>query len=111
MLHLATGQSVATLSNSIESIHSNTKWHLMPSDAVLAAPAACTTQVLFVQGRNVLKKEPMGKDIRDKDVFSFNEDFTNKLYKIKIATVSAQKENEPEKQDTRHKVRVSLTCT
>ena len=48
----------------------------------------------------------MGKDISDKDVFSFNEDFTNKLYKIKIATVSAQKESEPEKQETRHKARI-----
>ena len=58
---------------------------------------------MILQGRNVLKKEPMGKDISDKDVFSFNEDFTNKLYKIKIATVSAQKESEPEKLETRHK--------
>lgn len=60
---------------------------------------------MLLQGRNVLKKEPMGKDISDRDVFSFNEEFTNKLYKIKIATVSAQKESEPEKLETRHKVR------
>lgn len=52
----------------------------------------------------MLKKEPMGKDISESDVFSFNEEFHNKLYKIKIATVSAQKESEPEKQETRHKV-------
>ena len=50
----------------------------------------------------MLKKEPMGKDISESDVFSFNEEFHNKLYKIKIATVSAQKESEPEKQETRH---------
>ena len=64
--------------------------------------------MLIVQGRNVLKKEPVGKEINEGDVFSFNEDFHNKLYKIKIATVSAQKESEPEKQETRHKV--SLNC-
>lgn len=58
----------------------------------------------LVKTRNVLKKEPMGKDISETDVFSFNEEFHNKLYKIKIATVSAQKESEPEKQETRHKV-------
>lgn len=58
----------------------------------------------LVKGRNVLKKEPMGKDISETDVFSFNEEFHNKLYKIKIATVSAQKESEPEKLETRHKV-------
>ena len=57
-----------------------------------------------IQGRNVLKKEPLGKEINEDDVFSFNEEFHNKLYKIKIATVSAQKESEPEKQETRHKV-------
>ena len=64
------------------------------------------TAVLYnvLQGRNVLKKEPMGKDISETDVFSFNEEFHNKLYKIKIATVSAQKESEPEKIETRHKV-------
>lgn len=57
-----------------------------------------------MQGRNVLKKEPAGKEVSETDTFSFNEDFHNKLYKIKIATVSAQKESEPEKQETRHKV-------
>ena len=60
--------------------------------------------LILLQGKNVLKKEPMGKEISETDVFSFNEEFHNKLYKIKIATVSAQKESEPEKIETRHKV-------
>jgi hypothetical protein len=62
----------------------------------------------WVQGKNVLKKEPMGKDVDENDMFSFNEGFTSKLYKIKIGTISAQKETEPEKAETRHKVRKRL---
>lgn len=58
----------------------------------------------LVKGKNVLKKEPMGKDIADTDVFVFNDKFSSKLFKIKISTVAAQKEGEAEKQETRHKV-------
>jgi cullin 3 len=57
-----------------------------------------------VKGKNVLKKEPMGREIDDNDVFSFNEAFTSKFYKVKIGTVAAQKESEPEKHETRQKV-------
>jgi hypothetical protein len=53
----------------------------------------------------VLRKEPMSKEVEEGDSFSFNEAFSSKLYKIKIGTVSAQKEGEVEKQETRHKVR------
>lgn len=59
----------------------------------------------LVKGKNVLRKEPMGKEIADSDVFLFNEKFTSKLFKVKISTVAAQKEGELEKQETRHKVR------
>lgn len=52
----------------------------------------------------MLRKEPMSKEIDERDVFSFNEHFTSKLYKVKIGTVAAQKESEPEKQETRARV-------
>lgn len=52
----------------------------------------------------MLKKEPMGRDIGEDDMFSFNEMFSSKFYKVKIGTVAAQKESEPEKQETRQKV-------
>jgi hypothetical protein len=61
-------------------------------------------RVLCPQGRNVLKKEPVGKEIEDGDVFCVNDAFTSKFYKVKIGTVSAQRETEPEKVETRHKV-------
>ncbi len=66
------------------------------ADAGAGAPA---------QGKNVLRKEPMGRDIADDDVFFYNGAFTSKFYKVKVGTVSAQKETEPEKADTRHKAR------
>lgn len=57
-----------------------------------------------MQGKNVLRKEPMSKEIGDDDRFTINEDFHSKLYKIKIGTISAARETEPEKSETRHKV-------
>eukprot|EP00271_Cylindrocystis_brebissonii_P019086 TRINITY_DN5647_c0_g1_i1.p1 TRINITY_DN5647_c0_g1~~TRINITY_DN5647_c0_g1_i1.p1 ORF type:complete len:742 (+),score=137.63 TRINITY_DN5647_c0_g1_i1:468-2693(+) len=58
----------------------------------------------LVKGKNVLKKEPMSKDVSEEDVFSVNERFSSKLYKIKIIPVAATKETEPEKQETRQRV-------
>jgi len=58
----------------------------------------------LMKGKNVLRKEPLSKEILDSDVFIFNDKFQSKLYKVKVGTVSAQKEGETEKQETRHKV-------
>eukprot|EP00004_Rigifila_ramosa_P003165 TRINITY_DN1332_c0_g1_i6.p1 TRINITY_DN1332_c0_g1~~TRINITY_DN1332_c0_g1_i6.p1 ORF type:complete len:739 (+),score=176.85 TRINITY_DN1332_c0_g1_i6:553-2769(+) len=52
----------------------------------------------------VLTKEPKGKDVEDSDVFSFNGEFTCKLVRIKIGTVTAQKETEPELRETKTKL-------
>ena len=57
-----------------------------------------------VKGKNVLRKEPQGKEIDEEDVFVFNDKFSSKLHKVKIGTVSAQKESEPEKVETRQRV-------
>ena len=46
----------------------------------------------------------MSKDINETDSFVYNSSFHSKFYKVKIGTVSAQKETEPEKQETRQKV-------
>ena len=64
----------------------------------------CMQSLACVKGKNVLRKEPMSKDISEADVFFVNDKFTNKLYKVKIGTVVAQKETEPEKQETRQRV-------
>eukprot|EP01024_Parvocaulis_polyphysoides_P051607 TRINITY_DN508_c0_g1_i8.p1 TRINITY_DN508_c0_g1~~TRINITY_DN508_c0_g1_i8.p1 ORF type:complete len:195 (+),score=16.58 TRINITY_DN508_c0_g1_i8:18-602(+) len=58
----------------------------------------------LVKGKNVLKKSPLSKEVNNDDKFSFNEGFQSKLYKVKIGTVSAQRETEPEKLETKNRV-------
>ncbi|KAL5539225.1 hypothetical protein UlMin_046103 [Ulmus minor] len=64
----------------------------------------CLQSLACVKGKNVLRKEPMSKDIGEDDIFFVNDKFTSKFYKVKIGTVVAQKESEPEKQETRQRV-------
>ncbi|EDO35230.1 predicted protein [Nematostella vectensis] len=54
--------------------------------------------------QRVLSKEPKGKDITATDVFSVNDLFTSKLHRVKIQTVLAKGESEPERKETRTKV-------
>lgn len=64
----------------------------------------CLQSLACVKGKNVLHKDPMSKEIAEDDKFYFNDNFSSKFYKVKIGTVAAQKESEPEKQETRQKV-------
>ncbi|CAH9084543.1 unnamed protein product [Cuscuta europaea] len=64
----------------------------------------CLQSLACVKGKNVLRKEPMSKEIAEDDLFFFNDKFTSKFFKVKIGTVVAQKESEPEKQETRQRV-------
>ncbi|CAK8533522.1 unnamed protein product [Lathyrus sativus] len=64
----------------------------------------CLQSLALVKGKNVLRKEPMSKDIGEDDAFFFNDKFTSKLFKVKIGTVVAQKESEPENVETRQRV-------
>ncbi|XP_051146099.1 cullin-3A-like [Andrographis paniculata] len=64
----------------------------------------CLQSLACVKGKNVLRKDPMSKDIGADDAFSVNDRFTSKLRKVKIGTVVAQKESEPEKMETRQRV-------
>lgn len=57
-----------------------------------------------VKGKNVLRKEPMSKEICAGDRFSVNDAFTSKLYKVKIGTVAAAKESDAERGETRERV-------
>ncbi|KAJ0988325.1 hypothetical protein J5N97_006681 [Dioscorea zingiberensis] len=88
----------------------NSSDHMSYKEIVQATgiPAAelkrCLQSLACVKGKNVLRKEPMSKDIAEDDVFYFNDKFTSKFFKVKIGTVVAQKESEPEKQETRQRV-------
>ncbi|KAL5222420.1 hypothetical protein ABZP36_027133 [Zizania latifolia] len=64
----------------------------------------CLQSLALVKGKNVLRKEPMSRDISDDDNFYVNDKFTSKLFKVKIGTVATQKESEPEKMETRQRV-------
>uniref|UniRef100_A0A0E0ARD4 Cullin family profile domain-containing protein n=1 Tax=Oryza glumipatula TaxID=40148 RepID=A0A0E0ARD4_9ORYZ len=64
----------------------------------------CLQSLALVKGKNVLRKEPMSRDISDDDNFFVNDKFTSKLFKVKIGTVATQKESEPEKMETRQRV-------
>ncbi|GJU73314.1 cullin-3A-like protein isoform X1 [Tanacetum coccineum] len=64
----------------------------------------CLQSLACAKGKNVLRKEPMSKDISENDDFFFNDKFSSKFYKVKIGMVAAQKESEPEKQETRQRV-------
>lgn len=64
----------------------------------------CLQSLACVKGKNVLRKEPMSKDIAEDDAFFFNDKFTSKFFKVKIGTVVAQRESEPENIETRQRV-------
>ncbi|KAH1059725.1 hypothetical protein AAZX31_02G100900 [Glycine max] len=61
----------------------------------------CLQSLALVKGRNVLRKEPMSKDVDEDDAFFVNDKFSSNLYRVKIGTVVAQNESEPEKLETR----------
>jgi len=56
-----------------------------------------------VVGTRVLIKEPKGKDVMDTDVIIFNEDFTNKLFRIRINTIQL-KDTEEETEKTHEEI-------
>lgn len=56
------------------------------------------------QGKNVLRKEPMSRDVADGDVFSVNDAFQSKLYKVKIGMVAAQRDSDEGREEARERV-------
>ncbi|XP_063228534.1 cullin-3 [Bacillus rossius redtenbacheri] len=54
--------------------------------------------------QRILIKNPKTKDIGLSDMFHVNESFTSKLHRVKIQTVAAKGESEPERRETRNKV-------
>lgn len=54
--------------------------------------------------QRILVKEPKGKEIENSHIFTINDQFTSKLYRVKIQTVAAKGESEPERKETRTRV-------
>jgi cullin 3 len=65
----------------------------------------CLQSLACVKGKNVLRKQPPGREIDEAaDTFHFNNQFSSKLYKVRIGTVSAAREGEVERQETHARV-------
>ncbi|XP_045781229.1 cullin-4A isoform X1 [Maniola jurtina] len=56
-----------------------------------------TLQSLACGKARVVTKVPRGRDVQDKDQFSFNGDFTNKLFRIKINQIQMKETSEEQK--------------
>ncbi|XP_046676518.1 cullin-3-A isoform X2 [Homalodisca vitripennis] len=54
--------------------------------------------------QRILIKNPKSKEIEPSHVFYVNDSFTSKLHRVKIQTVAAKGESEPERRETRNKV-------
>lgn len=54
--------------------------------------------------QRILIKSPKTKDIEPSHTFTVNDSFTSKLYRVKIQSVAAKGESEPERNETRSKV-------
>ncbi|GAB0497943.1 hypothetical protein MMPV_009281 [Pyropia vietnamensis] len=63
-----------------------------------------TLQALSLAKHRVLNKIPRVRVVADTDVFSFNDAFTSKLFRFKVLTVSAGKETDAEKKETRSRI-------
>jgi len=61
-------------------------------------------QSLACAKSKILKKHPLGRNVDPDDSFSFNEEFSSPLMRIKISTISAKVESTGERRETRDKV-------
>jgi cullin 3 len=52
----------------------------------------------------ILKKHPPSREVDPDDSFSFNEDFSSPLQKIKISTVASKVETGEERRETRDRI-------
>jgi cullin 3 len=52
----------------------------------------------------ILKKHPPGREVNDDDSFSFNNEFTSSLLKLKINTISSRVESNEERKETRDRI-------
>ena len=74
-----------------------------------------TLQSLACGRERVLSKDPKGKDIGDDDVFSFNDAYTSKQYRVKVNAIQmketaddSKKTNETVMQDRQHQIDAAI---
>jgi cullin-4 len=77
----SSGSSAGTTQMTVADIAAETRLELSELKRTLQS-LACG-----VLGTRVLVKEPKGKEVEDTDLFSCDEEFTNKMFRIKINTI------------------------
>merc|ERR1711957_556785 len=99
--HVKTRGTVLLLFNTEDTLSYS---QISDTTAIPVADLKRALQSLACAKFKILRKDPVGRDVDDTDSFAFNEDFSAKQLRFKVGTVSAVKENEAEKQETRQKV-------
>lgn len=77
---------------------------ILGTSNIAASDLKRALQSLACAKHKILLKEPKSREIGNDDMFSFNDDFQSKLFKIKIGLVAATRDSEPQQQETREKV-------
>ncbi len=93
--------AVLLLFNSSDTLTYN---EIASATEIPAAELQRALQSLACAKFKILNKEPKGRNVEENDTFSYNGDFSAKHLKFKVGTVTAAKETEVEKQETRQKV-------
>lgn len=57
-----------------------------------------------VKGRDVLKKTPVAREVKEDDTFEFNHGFTSRMYKVRIGPVAPAREADDARAATRERV-------
>ncbi|KAI7729007.1 hypothetical protein M8C21_024552 [Ambrosia artemisiifolia] len=72
----------------------------------------CLQSLACIKGKNVLRKEPMSKDIVEDDMFFFNDKFSSEFYKVDVGTmVEFEFEEETRKRvkvDGKHEIEAAI---
>lgn len=95
------GVCILMLFNETDSL---THDEILAKTGIPAAELVRNLQSLAMGKHRVLTKEPKVREMKGTDMFSFNNGFTSKHRRVKIQMVSAQKENDEEKSETRSRI-------
>lgn len=95
------GVCILMLFNEVDSL---THDEILDKTGIPAPELVRNLQSLAMGKHRVLTKEPKVREVKGSDVFSFNDDFSSKHRRVKIQMVSAQRENEEEKCETRTRI-------
>jgi cullin 3 len=97
----AYGMCVLLLFNNVDAL---TYDHIATETKIPALELLRVLQSLAMGKHRVLSKEPRVREIMGTDVFAFNDSFSSRNRRVKVQMVSAQKETEVEKVESRSRI-------